>query len=266
MQALSDRRGDRRRTDVLSGGVTDVEDLGDHHSRSSQKKKRPSPVAINMGEPPTALDEVTTTGAPPEFFPGGTPQPSALPAVSGSGSPASYPGDQPLNSPLNPTNEAQSSGGGLGGLIRTVKRRQTVLIATFAVVTGALAINTLRQRIFSPVYQGGFQMQISNPFDDKSGAGRGGSVETIARSEITADVPSLIVLMRSPLLIGPVAQRQGVPIRELQKNLSIRRSLRPLTTFSMSRCDGGILPRAKQFCVSSPRITPTSPLPSGRLR
>ena len=175
-----------------------------------------------MARPPSALDEVTTTGAPPEFFPGGTPQPSALPAVSGSGLPPSYSGDQPLNSPLNPTNEAQSSGGGLGGLIRTVKRRQTVLLITFAVVTGALAINTLRQRIFSPVYQGGFQMQISNPFDDKSGAGRGGSVETIARSEITADVPSLIVLMRSPLLIGPVAQRQGVPIRELQQNLSIR--------------------------------------------
>lgn len=116
--------------------------------------------------------------------------------------------------------ETQSGGGGLGGLVRTVKRRQSVFLITFAVVTGVLAINTLRQRIFSPVYQGGFQMQISNPFDTPGGGG-GGSVERIARTEIKTDVPSLIVLMRSPLLLGPVAQRQGVPLRALESNLSI---------------------------------------------
>jgi capsular exopolysaccharide synthesis family protein len=108
----------------------------------------------------------------------------------------------------------------MGGLVRTIKRRQSVFLVTFAVVTGVLAINTLRQRIFSPVYQGGFQMQISNPFDNPGGGG-GGSVESIARSEIKTDVPSLIVLMRSPLLLGPVAQRQGVPLSALQNNLSI---------------------------------------------
>jgi capsular exopolysaccharide synthesis family protein len=89
-------------------------------------------------------------------------------------------------------------------------------------VTGALAINTLRQRIFAPVYQGGFQMQISNPFDSGSGGAGGGSVEEIARSVIKPDVASLIVLMRSPILLAPVAQRQGVPLEELEGKLSIR--------------------------------------------
>ncbi len=116
--------------------------------------------------------------------------------------------------------ESQGGSGGLGGLVRTVKRRQSVFLITFAVVTGVLAINTLRQRIFSPVYEGGFQMQISNPFDSPSSGG-GGSVERIARTEIKTDVPSLIVLMRSPLLLGPVAQRQGVPLRALESSLSI---------------------------------------------
>ncbi|KEF42952.1 MAG: hypothetical protein ER33_03540 [Cyanobium sp. CACIAM 14] len=133
---------------------------------------------------------------------------------------APYP-DQPLQSPLTPTAEAQAGSGGLGGLVRTIRRRQTVFLLTFAVVTGALAINTLRQRIFSPVYQGGFQMQISNPFEDKNGGGGGGSVEAIARTPLKPDVPSLIVLMRSPLLLGPVAQRQGVPLDLLAANLSI---------------------------------------------
>jgi len=48
--------------------------------------------------------------------------------------------------------------------MRTLKRRQGVFLFTFAVVTGAMAVDTLRQRIFNPVYEGGFQIQISNPF------------------------------------------------------------------------------------------------------
>ncbi len=161
---------------------------------------------------------MTTTGVPPETFPGGSARPLSLPAAGGPGPGAFDPSQQ---SPLSPIGEGQSGGGGLGGLVRTVKRRQSIFLITFAVVTGVLAINTLRQRIFSPVYQGGFQMQISNPFDNPGGGGGGGSVETIARSEIKTDVPSLIVLMRSPLLLGPVAQRQGVPLRALESNLSI---------------------------------------------
>lgn len=131
--------------------------------------------------------------------------------------------DPSLQSPLSPAGEASKGSGGLGGLVRTVKRRQTVFLITFALVTSALAINTLRQRIFAPIYQGGFQLQISNPFDTSSrgGGGGGGSVESIARTEIKPDVPSLIVLMRSPLLLGPVAQRQGVPLGELERNLAI---------------------------------------------
>ena len=160
---------------------------------------------------------MTTTGAPPETFPGGTARPLSLPAQGGPGSSGF---DSSQQSPLGPISEGQSGGGGLGGLVRTVKRRQSIFLITFAVVTVVLAINTLRQRIFSPVYQGGFQMQISNPFDTPGGGG-GGSVESIARSEIKTDVPSLIVLMRSPLLLGPVAQRQGVPLRALESNLSI---------------------------------------------
>ncbi len=128
---------------------------------------------------------------------------------------------QGFDSPLAGGQDA--SGTGLAGLIRTVKRRQGLFLFTFAVVTGALAINTLRQRIFSPVYEGGFQMQISNPFESKGGGGpsSGGMMEQIARSNFTSDVPSLVVLLRSPLLIRPLAEKQGVGMGELIANLSI---------------------------------------------
>lgn len=164
---------------------------------------------------------MTTTGVPPETFPGGTPRPLSLPPSTGQGPIQSLPYDPTLQSPLNPTGDGQSGSGGLGGLVRTVKRRQSIFLITFAAVTGVLAINTLRQRIFDPVYQGGFQMQISNPFDTPSSGGGGGSVESVARSEIETDIPSLIVLMRSPLLLGPVAQRQGIPLGALQGGLAI---------------------------------------------
>ena len=126
---------------------------------------------------------------------------------------------QAFDSPLAGAQE--DSGSGLTGLIRTVKRRQGLFLFTFAVVTGALAINTLRMRIFSPVYEGGFQMQISNPFESKGASPSGGTMEQIARSNFTSDVPSLIVLLRSPLLIRPLAEKQGLGMRELIDNLSI---------------------------------------------
>jgi hypothetical protein len=103
---------------------------------------------------------VTTTGVPPETFPGGTARPLSLPATGGPG-PNAF--DASQQSPLSPVSEAQSGGGGLGGLVRTVKRRQSIFLITFAVVTGVLAINTLRQRIFSPVYQGGLPVADQQP-------------------------------------------------------------------------------------------------------
>ncbi|MCX5956852.1 MAG: polysaccharide biosynthesis tyrosine autokinase [Cyanobacteria bacterium] len=122
-------------------------------------------------------------------------------------------------SPLAPAEGA--GGGGVKGLIRTIKRRQGVFVFTFSLVTGALALNTLRQRIFSPVYEGGFQIQISNPFETAIAGGGENKLESIARQEAKNDVPSLIVLMRSPLLVKPVADRMGVSMNDLISNLSI---------------------------------------------
>jgi succinoglycan biosynthesis transport protein ExoP len=111
---------------------------------------------------------------------------------------------------------------GIPGLLRTVKRRQGLFLLTSGVVAGTLAINILRQRVFSPVYEGGFQMQISNPLEDKQSVGNAGSIESIARSNLKTDVPSLIVLLRSPLLLKPLAAQQGVPVSELIKSLRIQ--------------------------------------------
>jgi capsular exopolysaccharide synthesis family protein len=162
---------------------------------------------------------VTTTGAPADSASG-----SELLGGGGSGFGRSTFNDPSFqSSPLGPSLEDRSSGG-VSGLVRTVKRRQGLFLFVFALVTGALAVDTLRQRIFSPVYQGGFQMQISNPFDENRKSqidSNGGTVEQIARSSVQNDVPSLVVLLRSPLLIKGLAEKNGVGMNEVINNLSI---------------------------------------------
>ena len=168
-----------------------------------------------------AAPAVTITGAPLQPIPGGS-LPSAEVLMAG----AAMPGVryQGFDGGLSPSPLASAEGGGDGGLkglVRTVKRRQGVFLFTFALVSGAMALDTLRQRIFAPVYEGGFQIQISNPFESAvSGLGEN-KLETIARQAPKNDVPSLIVLMRSPLLIKPVADRAGVSMNELISNLSV---------------------------------------------
>lgn len=166
------------------------------------------------------LPDVTLTGSSRVPLPGGN-QPGAEVLLPGAQPGARYQGFDLGLSPSPLASAEGAGGGGIKGLIRTIKRRQGVFLLTFGLVSGALALNTLRQRIFSPVYEGGFQIQISNPFEmATSGAGET-KLESIARQTPKNDVPSLIVLMRSPLLLKPVADRMGVSIRDLVSNLSI---------------------------------------------
>lgn len=115
---------------------------------------------------------------------------------------------------------------GLGQLLRTVKRRQGTFVLTFIVVSSILTANTLRQRLFAPVYEGGFEMQIVNPFemggagvDRGTGGGDSGLVESIARGGNRNDLPNMVRLLRSPLLIAPVADQQAVSMQLVMRSL-----------------------------------------------
>lgn len=163
---------------------------------------------------------MTRAGAPLLPAPGGDPTLGGL-VPMGTHAVESGPAEQGQKglAPLG----AESREGGIQNLLRTIKRRQTLFLLTSALVSGALAINTIRERIFSPVYQGSFQLQISSPFDETGSpvAGDGGKIEAIARYKQRIDVPSLIVLLRSPYLTSPVATRLGLSNEEIAKNLSM---------------------------------------------
>ncbi|MEB3270700.1 MAG: chain-length determining protein [Synechococcus sp.] len=127
-----------------------------------------------------------------------------------------------------PGSTPERSASGAARLLRTIRRRQGLFLLVFSAVSAALALNTLRERLLAPVYQGGFQIQISNPFEARGPAGNqsgnqtgSGALEMIARKDAAVDVPSVIVLLRSPLLIAPVAEKQGVASMALIHNLAI---------------------------------------------
>jgi capsular exopolysaccharide synthesis family protein len=110
--------------------------------------------------------------------------------------------------------------------VRTVKRRQGAFVLTFIVVSGLLTANTLRQRLFAPVYEGGFEMQIVNPFemngagvDRGNGGGDSGLVESIARGGNRNDLPNMVRLLRSPLLIAPIADQQAISMQLIMRSL-----------------------------------------------
>ena len=131
-----------------------------------------------------------------------------------------------LPPPLHGADQPGSSPSGLGQFVRTVKRRQGAFVLTFIVVSSVLTANTLRQRLFAPVYEGGFEMQIVNPFemnggaiDRGSGTGGSGLVESIARGGNASDLPNMVRLLRSPLLIAPIADQQAVSMQQVMRNL-----------------------------------------------
>ncbi len=162
-------------------------------------------------------------GAPSEFAPG-SPSRGGAADPYGSSAVLNRFGQNDAPPQLSPLGADDRSGGGVAGLLRTIKRRQGLFLFTTALVTGLLGINTLRQRIFAPVYEGGFQMQISNPLEESAALTTGSSsssLENIARNNLKTDVPSLIVLLRSPLLIRPMAERQGVNMAQVINSLTI---------------------------------------------
>jgi capsular exopolysaccharide synthesis family protein len=165
---------------------------------------------------------VTSTGAQSDLVPG-SPLAGGRADLSSSPSVLGRISTYDTTSPSSPLGADDSGGGSAASLLRTVKRRQGLFLLTAALVTGALAVNTLRQRIFTPVYEGGFQLQISNPLEERaaSTSGDNGTIESIARSTFKPDVPSLTVLLRSPLLIRPMADKQGIPVMDVIKNLTI---------------------------------------------
>jgi succinoglycan biosynthesis transport protein ExoP len=154
---------------------------------------------------------VTTTGS--SFQPAGSKSqlPTLPPAQLGGSS--SDIGLSPLGS--------DSSGSGFGGLFRLLKRRQGVFLFTTALISGILALNTLRERQFNPIFAGNFVLQIESAAPEETTLAGEGKIETLARAKTKNNIPALRALLTSPLVVAPVAERLGLKASDIIERLSI---------------------------------------------
>ena len=124
---------------------------------------------------------------------------------------------------------AEEGGVNLREIWRAVRRRKRLALVTAATVTLLAAVQAVHKRIYSPVYQGGFQLLISDPIGGSGGsstdAGAGGdqgdSFRALALNRTSTDLPTLFEVLRSPLLLEPVARRHGLSAGDLAGNIGI---------------------------------------------
>ena len=112
-------------------------------------------------------------------------------------------------------NLAESEGGlNLGEIWQALRRRRRLALLVGTAVAAAAFGSTLWERTFSPVYQGSFQLLISDPISTDGGAGggvggQGGTVESLARNRTSIDFPSLVETLRSPMVLDPLRRQLG---------------------------------------------------------
>ncbi|MFM1811307.1 MAG: hypothetical protein RLZZ336_245 [Cyanobacteriota bacterium] len=135
---------------------------------------------------------------------------------------------------MQATPAATPAGDGVISLLQTLRRRRQLALITAVSVSASLGLWSLGQRLFHPVYEGRFEMQIANPLEPGRGGGTvggvggggggsdtGGVVEAIARSGSGTNLANMVRLLGSPLVIGAVADTQAVPLEAVIRGLSI---------------------------------------------
>jgi capsular exopolysaccharide synthesis family protein len=114
-------------------------------------------------------------------------------------------------------------------LLQALRRRRQVALVSGAAVAAVLGLWSIGERLFNPVYEGRFEMQIANPLElspngtpaNTGSDGNGGVVEAIARSGTGPNLPNMVRLLGSPLVIAAVAETQAVPLDQLIERLRI---------------------------------------------
>lgn len=97
-------------------------------------------------------------------------------------------------------------------LWRALRRRKKLVAVTAGAVVALSALVTVYQRVFTPVFQGSFSLLITDPISNEGGGGGGTAAaangtmfEALARNTTSNDIPTLIEVLRSPVLLAPIA-------------------------------------------------------------
>ena len=119
----------------------------------------------------------------------------------------------------------EDDGFNLGKLVQISRRRNLWFGITFGLVLTTVGVVTLGQWLFKPQYRGGFLLLVRDPLTEGQQQG-GTELAALARVDTRVDVPTLVDVLSSPMLLEPLAVRLGLPKRALITRVSVGLSSR----------------------------------------
>lgn len=146
-------------------------------------------------------------------------------------------------------------------LFRVLQRRRRVLIAAMVLVSSAGMGWLAYQRLVNPVYEGSFSMLITDPVSPttggvrQDGAEEGLAIGAVALNRSGQDLPTLMKVLESPLVLQPVFNQltqswgeRGLPTIEVEQGVALRGE-RPagILTVKVSGRDQAMLRRAMEL-------------------
>ena len=113
----------------------------------------------------------------------------------------------------------------LSQVVSVLRRRSrlALIVATLIFVLGGLL--TLRQRLLNPIFQGSFQLQLTDPISDSvqgAGGSEGAGLQSLAvRGVGSVNTGVLVQVLRSQLLLRPLAERLQLDAGAIAQGLSL---------------------------------------------
>jgi capsular exopolysaccharide synthesis family protein len=148
---------------------------------------------------------------------------------------------------------AEAGGFQLQTLVKVLRRRRRTFLLVAVAVTLAAGALAVSKRMFQPIYAGGFNLLIADPISETGqGTNRDdGSISSVARNLSRVDVPTLIRVLESPRVLGPVYERlrQSHPTKAMPR---ISVSLLPAGVGGQNVLSAGVLAVSGQG--SSPEL------------
>ena len=137
--------------------------------------------------------------------------------------PSSTPiGTAPQSIQTDVLNAADDDGIKLGDVLRVIRRRRKLVLTTAGAVFALSMVNAVYQRIANPLFAGSFSLLISDPLSDERKMSEGSArFEQLARNTTSADIPTLIAVLRSPVLLQPLAEQFNTSAGGLASRISI---------------------------------------------
>ena len=135
----------------------------------------------------------------------------------------------------NSENNSIDSGFDIDEFIKILKRRKKLVGVTTFFVFSLITVQTVFTRIFKPTYEGTFTLLISDPLSSNKRKleFKDSALENIAKNTTENDIPTLITLLKSPLLLEDIAKKNSLSYEKLLKNVSIES-----ITIDRRRADG----------------------------